>query len=277
MLPGTYSNNITVTSKTFNLIGPTTTLNGTFMVSSGANVSVRSVDFESGVQCGASSGPDATLSLKALRLNAASSFFGCTLTASEVDFSSINAPDFGGGVSGNQGITATIDRSHINGTNGSVSISGPPQLVSFHMTNSIIETMPSFTLSATMATNVVFSFNTFFTNIGEFIGCSSPFPAGVSFDDNIIFGPNVGTGNIVQVPSQCVFDTNIIFPQSSSVGINTITLNPSLVDPVNGNFHLKAGSPAIGHAKPNATDTIDYDGVTRPSGGADIGALQFKP
>jgi len=197
----------------------------------------------------------------------------------EVDFSGVNAPNFGANNTGPAAsVTATIDRTHINGSNSVMGITGLSDQISFRMTNSIVENMPSFTIApASTATNVVFSFNTFFTTNSQNVACSSPFPNGVSFDDNIIFSPNLGTGNVVQLPTNCVFDTNVLFPQTNSAGINTITLNPSLVDPMNGNFHLKAGSPAIGHAKPNATNAIDYDGVTRPPGGADIGALQYKP
>jgi hypothetical protein len=197
----------------------------------------------------------------------------CTFTAREVTFTGLVG--FGNGSTLANGVVATIDRCSLTNSTSTFSIDGPPQAITFHMTNSIAATVPSFTFQTTSAaTDIVFSFNTFFGGSAQVL-CNSPFPPGVSFDDNIINSPMVS--NTVPSTTNCVFDTNVIFPQSSSVGINTIALNPQLVAPSNGDFHLKTGSPAIGHAKPTATDLVDYDGVSRPPGMADIGALQFVP
>lgn len=64
-------------------------------------------------------------------------------------------------------------------------------------------------------------------------------------------------------------------------GANLIGVDPLLVDPAAGDFHLSENSPVIDQATatvPGGLPNPDFDGVTRPVGVApDMGALEFVP
>ena len=72
-------------------------------------------------------------------------------------------------------------------------------------------------------------------------------------------------------------DYNIVYKSDSPAGAhNKIGVDPLFKDTAAGDFHLKAGSPAIdaGTVVPVATD---FDGNVRPINGAfDIGAFEFS-
>ena len=62
--------------------------------------------------------------------------------------------------------------------------------------------------------------------------------------------------------------------QGGQGGVNA---DPKFVDPAAGDFHLAAGSPAIG-AGVAIGGLSDHDGVSRPQAAAvDIGAYQWVP
>jgi hypothetical protein len=64
----------------------------------------------------------------------------------------------------------------------------------------------------------------------------------------------------------------------NEIANNQIGVNPELLDAINGDFHLRPGSPAVDAADPAAGESIDFDGVSRPQGaGRDIGAHELKP
>jgi hypothetical protein len=72
----------------------------------------------------------------------------------------------------------------------------------------------------------------------------------------------------------------VLFPQNTPISGTNIVMDPLLVDPLNHNFHLQSGSPAIDAAMPSAglDPTADLEGVIRPQGQApDIGAFEFAP
>ena len=56
---------------------------------------------------------------------------------------------------------------------------------------------------------------------------------------------------------------------------NLTTGDPRFVNPANGNFHLRSGSPAIDAGSPNDAPTHDYEGNPR-FGAPDIGALETQ-
>ena len=59
-------------------------------------------------------------------------------------------------------------------------------------------------------------------------------------------------------------------------GVGTITADPLMADPANGDYSLSANSPAIDKGIANGAPTFDIDGVQRPHGGAhDIGAYEW--
>jgi hypothetical protein len=72
------------------------------------------------------------------------------------------------------------------------------------------------------------------------------------------------------------FDHVISFPQHGGPFDGVIVMDPELVDPANGDYHLMTGSPAIDAADTSIPDDHDYDGTARPQGaGPDIGAFEF--
>ena len=79
------------------------------------------------------------------------------------------------------------------------------------------------------------------------------------------------------VTAPTCFDHDLLNATGSAMVAPGLTeANIGFVDPTNGDFHLKAGSPAIDAADPAATDSVDYDGVSRPQGaGRDVGAFEF--
>jgi hypothetical protein len=77
-----------------------------------------------------------------------------------------------------------------------------------------------------------------------------------------------------------LFSTTI--PQGEAgapLGAADLVADPLFVNPTTGNFHLTAGSPAIGSGTGTLAPTTDFDGNPRPSpgGGFDRGAYQFQP
>lgn len=91
----------------------------------------------------------------------------------------------------------------------------------------------------------------------------------------VIEGGGTNTGNI--------FDYNLYFGSSAGTapGSHSITADPLLVDPDNGDLHINIGSPAI-DAGENLSDAIigtaDIDGNNRIyNGNVDIGAHEFDP
>jgi hypothetical protein len=59
-------------------------------------------------------------------------------------------------------------------------------------------------------------------------------------------------------------------------GAQDISIDPRLVDPANGDFHLAADSPCIDAADPVNYPPTDFEGDPRPNGVApDIGADEF--
>src|SRR5439155_1767379 len=142
------------------------------------------------------------------------------------------------------------------------------------------------------ATNETLVNSTIFGNLtgGIVVG------AGVGTDDNTVVNNNLvynnpGTdGGIVEEGStgtHNVYTDNLVFGntpvnislQNGLTATGTVSANPQFVnytgDP-SGNYHLQSSSPAINAGTSSNAPTTDYDGNTRPQGGAfDIGAYEY--
>ena len=101
--------------------------------------------------------------------------------------------------------------------------------------------------------------------------------------NNIFYNPPAGAGvasYAFSTPS-CVSDHNMVYGGTigSAPGCtfaNTTVANPAFVNASGGDFHLTAGSPAIGAGVAVSGVVTDYDGVARPQGASsDIGAFEF--
>jgi fibronectin type 3 domain-containing protein len=97
------------------------------------------------------------------------------------------------------------------------------------------------------------------------------------FTNNIVAGHGVGievTGNGSVLANRTLFHNNA---DDGIRGTNPIFGDPRFVNPPAGDFHIKAGSAAIG-AGVDAGVEIDIDGEARPGlGGIDVGADELAP
>jgi hypothetical protein len=104
----------------------------------------------------------------------------------------------------------------------------------------------------------------------------------VTLQNNIFYNPpgGIAVNTYAFTAPSCVLDHNMVY--GGSMGsvpgcsfTNSITANPSFVNP-SSDFHLQAGSLAIGAGVTVSGAATDYDGITRPQGnGFDIGAFEF--
>jgi len=125
--------------------------------------------------------------------------------------------------------------------------------------------------------------NTFFGG-----GISLPGPAGDNEPPrevrirNNIFVTEQGTRQISsRLPLGAVLlDRNLYWPEPALSGVRdagALVADPLFVDAARGDFHLRAGSPAI-DAGIDLGVKDDFDGTARPAGnGFDLGAVEFKP
>ena len=100
--------------------------------------------------------------------------------------------------------------------------------------------------------------------------------------DNVMLndGTTVVYGNEVSTSDRCSHQYDLIKPQPDTPNgaSNLLNMDPLFINAAAGDLHLMAGSPAIDAADPAATETIDFEGTSRPQGGRrDMGAFEFKP
>ena len=274
MLPGSYPSGFTIATGAPNIIGTGATVAGTIAVTSQASATVRGIisTVNSGsaafaVQCTATTG-SSSLALQDFTDPAGqleSNNCQLTLTRVRLGLASIYSTSI-----------TTIDRSQFDAADF---YAEPNQTLTLHMTNSIA-TYLGMSIASGTSISLTFAYNTFYlAGGGPILDCSnSAWPPGVTFTNNIFYAPTTPNDAITGI--YCKLDHNVAFPQVDAIPqSNTIAQDPKLSDPAAGNFHLKAGSPAIDAALESPTDpTVDFDGTTRPQGAArDIGAFEYKP
>ncbi|MEZ4376535.1 MAG: right-handed parallel beta-helix repeat-containing protein, partial [Polyangiaceae bacterium] len=173
-----------------------------------------------------------------------------------------------------------ISRSKISNNNGGgIFITGSRK---FDITNSFIvgNTTKGGISAAQPGAGSVFAFNTVADNVNPGtaladaggIYCDDP---GFAFANNIIYRNTGGNGGFLQTVGGCKFDGSYISPNNVA---ETVDLK-FVKDSVPRDYHLTAASPVmvknVGTA--SCTGLVDYDGDSRPSGGAcELGADEIK-
>lgn len=154
-----------------------------------------------------------------------------------------------------EGGMLTVHRSHV-GQGGLHVASG-----TFSLTNNLFTTT-----GLTLDGNGAISFNTIADTTlpsggARAVECSSSAPDRPELVNNIVWVPNGNTSSMI---GGCRARDNIIGPVGTPSSGGNINSDPSFVDRVGGNYHLKAGSPAIDKASTGTP--VDYDGDARPQG-----------
>ena len=78
--------------------------------------------------------------------------------------------------------------------------------------------------------------------------------------------------------TELLWDYNIMFNgvDAKPMGEHDLVLDPLFVKPMAFDFHLQAGSPAVGSGTSKLAPSEDFAGRPRPAGKVDRGAYQFK-
>ena len=265
MVPGVYNSSPITTNASCTLVGTgATSLTFGISASTGASLTVRGPSMTT-AHCGVNS----SISIRDASLVQGGSASSCRMTLRHVTVG-------GGGLYFQDNVVASIDRSKID----TLHIFTQSGIASSTVTvsNSILRSL-DLSILPTSPTKLAFSFNTFYTASGVSVTCGddASTPTGISFVNNIFYAP--GTLNsVLSAGTKCIFNNNVIYPQTQSVGTNTIVSDPKLADPTNGNLHLQASSPAIDAAAPTVDEPSgDYEDKPRPVGlRRDIGAFEYQ-
>lgn len=300
--PGTYGANITVNDRSLTVHGPhatvmsASTAGPTFTVNDRGHVtffgltivnSMPGGNANSGIalDCESTDGVNSpSVSLDGVTLDAdfepvvASALCTASFTRSEFHNRNANSSTFVLVVA--NGATVTVDRSLLTGGDGVACLG---KLVT--ITNSVIvdQTGPDGAFTGNGgAVHVSFStiYNSHVRGLTGTASCSGNTLNGVCIDNSIINNVSAGAPSDTITGAACNVDHTLITPQATQRGTNNLfNMDPKFVSGATGDFHLQAGSPAIGAADPAAQDAVDYDGNPRAAQGSasDLGAFEYKP
>jgi hypothetical protein len=289
MSPGNYDASIAITGKDLVVHGDGATLtalggNAALDVQAGAHVRIEGLSIvnqgdDAAIYCNGQGPPSIDLSRMVITSDGTTANLqSCT--------SSIRATRFVSTGTGSPNVlvaeaNVTIDRSLIDGGNG-VLAEGGGSLV--HITNSLfvnqLGSYGPFTGSALFANNGPGSmFVSFSTVIGSVVKCEAKTPTcaggsgvGSCIDNTIIYAPSATDA----VQGNCSVSYSLASPQTTALigGNNILGVDPLF----NGatDYHLQMTSPAVDAADPAVSNSVDYDGVTRPQGTRrDMGAFEY--
>lgn len=121
-------------------------------------------------------------------------------------------------------------------------------------------------------------FNTIYGNVAQDgVGAAIQSAAGAFVARNNILFANGTLSSPQQVGGSCDHAYSIVLPGPLPSGPGNQAADPRLVDPDAGDFHLRAGSPAIRASDPSSSlsgaTAQDFDGMARVKPAA-IGAFQ---
>lgn len=125
--------------------------------------------------------------------------------------------------------------------------------------------------------------NTFFGNgpndWGPGIVLENSESSNIYIRNNILSQNGYDQVSLEAVGSGLVFDHNICFGDNeSALSLECTNVNPMMVNPQAGDFHLLSDSPARDTGSSSEAPIDDYDGNQRPLGsGVDIGAFEYTP
>jgi hypothetical protein len=260
--------------------------------SDGATLRVRDVVWNGAAGCANSAVnlPASTLDLERVQLNfAVAQSFICNITIRDSKLHStastaltlfyLEGEPAGGGATMNRGASLKIDRTIIDGGDPAIHVGF---LTDLQVTNSVFLNQgtqagwiqASDNASATSAVR----FSTFYNSV---LKCGTLAGTGfVAYSNNIFVNARNGAPADTASGTFCSHSYDLISPQATTVAGpgNKLGVNAMFVDTNANDLHLRATSPAVDAADPAATETSDFDGVSRPQGAArDMGAFEYKP
>ncbi|MDB4952468.1 MAG: hypothetical protein JWO36_37 [Myxococcales bacterium] len=175
----------------------------------------------------------------------------------------------------NRGSILTVDQTEFNGGYAGMDLQ---HYSSLQATNSVFRNQGMHG-AIFVGINVATSSVQFSTFHNTFWGCPNGTPV-FSSKDNLFLNEIAGAPANTVYGTQCVHTYDLVKPQTATPAgsNNTLGMDPRFKDALTGDFHLLAGSPAIDTADPAASETIDFDGTSRPQGAhRDVGAFEYKP
>ena len=297
LLPGTYISNLTVSGKSLVMHGQGATLQVASGSSAGLEIEDGAQVVVVGLHISEVAGGGGAIRCEVLTANASTPSLQLTSVA-------IDAQDRG--IYGNP-CSLMVANSTLHGAAGAFPLAlvgtavvdrtvfdGGDEIFSggaVEITNSVIANLSGGD-SAFIGGNIFGTSNgslrvSFSTVINSLVKCPSGTPvcaggsdAGACIDNTIFLNTGSGAPADTITGTACFANYVIAMPQSTALNgaNNNIVVDPLLVNPAAGDYHLKPNSPAIDTADPTATATPDLDGTTRPQGArADIGAYEYKP